>query len=759
MISAIDGSSQINVQDVRSVPQLPVNFSSMADSKNVDEFPHLKNVQLPYIENEHVDMLIGSGCTQAFIVEDQAVGAPGEPYAAKYPLGWTIIGPSKRSSNDPATVNLQHEITNEQLSLQIQAMWDHDCRDLASSKTSMSIAEKSITKVNGRYQVKIPFKTNPKLIPNNKQVAAKRLTYLKHKFIRQPDLKANYTKTMNGYLKDGYLREVTDSQLQEEGSHGVWYVPHHAVTHPKKPGKVRVVFDCLAQFQGKSLNDHTYMGPDLVNSLLGILIRFREKPVAVMGDIEMMYLRTQVYPKDQKFLRILWFPGGDIRVTQRVYCMTSNLFGAGFSGFNANFALRRCADDGIGRYDPDVIRSVHENFYVDDFIMSVNDNATAIKYIKQLRCLLSEGGLRLHKWMSNSRDVLQSVSESERAGSVKELDKSTNLPTDRTLGVNWNADKDAFTFNVELQRKAVDLPVTKRTILSTAASLFDPLGFLAPILLILKLLMQNLFREKLDWDDPAPETLKNQWYQWLDELPHISSIFIDRCLQPESYFTAPTIELHYFCDASESAYGAVCWEILRQSDGNSKISFIMGKARVAPLKLVTIPRLELCGAVLAARLHETIFGQMRSKVSKTYFWCDSMTVLRYIRKTTSRFKTYVANRISIIQDLTRVRDWRRIDGSLNPADLASRGFMPSEREKLKLWHNGPEFLKTGQYPEKNTEAETVDTDEECTAMLKKAPSTFLDDAITRCGTWKNLLRVIMICLQYAASNLKRRNQE
>ena len=467
--------------------------------------------------------------------------------------------------------------------------------------------------------------------------------YLKNKLTRQPQLKESYVKTMNGYLKDGYLRPVTDEELQEEGSFGVWYVPHHAVTHPKKPGKVRVVFDCSAQFQGKSLNDHTYMGPDLVNSLLGILIRFREKPVAVMGDIEMMYLRTQVYPEDQKFLRILWFPDGDMQATPRVYCMTSNLFGAGFSGFNANFALRRCADDGIGRYDPDVIRSVHENFYVDDFIMSVNDNATAIKYIKQLRCLLSEGGLRLHKWMSNSRDVLQSVPESERAGSVKELDKSTNLPTDRTLGVNWNADKDAFTFNIELQRKAIDLPVTKRTILSTAASLFDPLGFLAPILLIPKLLIQNLFREKYDWDDPAPENLKNQWHQWLGELPNISSIFIDRCLKPVSGRTVSTVELHYFCDASESAYGAVCLEIVRQNNGKSDVSFVMGKSRVAPLKLVTIPRLELCGAVLAARLHETISGQMRSKVSKTYFWCDSMTVLRYIRNTTSRFKTYVAN--------------------------------------------------------------------------------------------------------------------
>ena len=214
MITAIDDSTTINVQDVRSVPQLPVNFSSMADSKNMNEFSHLKDIMLPNIENEHVDILIGSGCTQAFIVEDQAVGAPGEPYAAKYPLGWTIIGPSKRTMNEPAIVNLQSEVTNEKLSEQIQKLWNHDCIDASSSKRAMSledktavkIAESSIRKVEGRYQVRIPFKTSPRLIPNNRSVAEKRLRYLKNKLIRKPHLQESYIKTMSGYLRNGYIR-------------------------------------------------------------------------------------------------------------------------------------------------------------------------------------------------------------------------------------------------------------------------------------------------------------------------------------------------------------------------------------------------------------------------------------------------------------------------------------------------------------------------------------------------------------------------
>ena len=133
---------------------------------------------------------------------------------------------------------------------------------------------------------------------------------------------------------------------------------------------------------------------------------------------------------------------------------------------------------------------------------------------------------------------------------------------------------------------------------------------------------------------------------------------------------------------------------LNTMDGEIRISFVIGKSRLAPIKLVTIPRLELCGAVLASRLHELVSKKLQFKIGRMYFWTDSMTVLRYLRNTKSRFKTFVANRIAVIQDLTNVDDWRHIPGELNPADLASRGFMPSEPEKLLVWHEGPAFLKT-----------------------------------------------------------------
>ena len=435
-------------------------------------------------------------------------------------------------------------------------------------------------------------------------------------------MKDVYVKTMQSFLTDGYARPLRNDEIQEDKSHGIWYVPHHGVINPKKPGKVRVVFDCASKFKGKSINDHMYTGPDVLNTLLGVLLRFRQERVAIVGDVEAMYHRVRVYEEDERFLRFLWWKDGNLNEKASQFCMTVNIFGAAPSGFIANTALRRCADDGIGTCHPDVVKSVHENFYVDDYLMSVPDESTAISHVREIRSLLSKGGFRLHKWMSTSKRVLETIEPTERAGAVKEINEDTDLPRERALGVHWNVQTDAFIFNIDLKEKATSVPVTRRTILSIAASLFDPIGFLAPITLIPKLIMQELCRSKLEWDDHAPEDLVKRWEDWLQEMPLLTNTQITRCLKPEILDREMTTELHFFADASEVAYGAVCYLKVRYAN-HFRVSFIIGKSRLAPIKLVTIPRLELCAAVLAARLSELVKKELRLPVSDTYFWTDS----------------------------------------------------------------------------------------------------------------------------------------
>ena len=766
MLRSLDSGEEFEIKKIRSVQQIPVKLSAVASNSDLKQYAHLSDIHLHSASTQEINLLIGSNAPDCFVIHSTRIGRSNEPYAQKTPFGWTVVGPMRckeqHEAIPPSNVNLLQAVSNDELSAQMSRFWKHDFPDaIHSSKSEYSIEDKiaerivrpTVKKVNGRYLCKMPFRTRPQDIPNNRTLAETRMKYLCRKLQRDDTVKGAYVKCMEGYIRDGYAKKVSDSEMKNDGQYGVPYVPHHAVTNPKKPGKVRVVFDCAAKYAGKSLNDHLYTGPDIVNSLLGDLFRFRQEPVAIVGDVEMMYLRIKVYPEDEKFLRILWWTGGDLDKQPETYSMTSQIFGAASSGFNATLGLRACADDGIGKFDADVIRSVHRNYYVDDYLMSVSDVPTVKSYVDQLQRLLAAGGFRLHKWMSTERDVLEAIEPSERAGTVKEITDDTTLPCERALGVTWNVERDRFVIDVDLKSKAADLPVTKRTILSVAATLFDPLGFVAPVTLIPKLLMQELCRQHLDWDDEAPENVKELWRNWLEDLPSLKHNCVQRCFKPKDCRGELTTELHHFCDASEKRYGAVSY--LKTSDKNDhvRISFLMGKSRLAPLKQMTIPRLELCGAVLAARLHEVFALETDLRIDKVFFWCDSMTVLGYIRNTTSRYKSFVANRLAVIHDLSEVNQWRHIEGTSNPADLASRGIAATDEDMLNLWLNGPAFLKDANYPvEKEScfNRDKISDEDEKTAdvMVTSKSEHLINSLIHRCSTWTKARNVVKYVLQF-----------
>ena len=762
-ITSLDNGETFCLENTRSVEQIPVKLSSVASAADLTHYAHLSDLPLHSASTQEINLLIGSNAPNCFVIHSTRIGRGDEPYAQQTPFGWTVVGPLRYKHEDdvPSNVNLLQSVSNDELSAQMSRFWKHDFPDaIHSSKAEYSIEDKiaerivrpTVKKVDGRYLCKMPFRTRPQDIPNNRTLAETRMKYLCRKLQKDDSVKAAYVKCMEGYIQNGYARKVCDAELMSDGHYGVSYVPHHAVTNPKKPGKVRVVFDCAAKYAGKSLNDHLYTGPDIVNSLLGVLFRFRQERVAIVGDVEMMYLRIKVYPEDEKFLRILWWTGGDLEKKPDTYSMTSQIFGAASSGYNATLGLRACADDGIGQFDADVIRSVHRNFYVDDYLMSVSDVPTAKSYIDQLQRLLAAGGFRLHKWMSSERDVLEAIVPSERAGTVKEITDETTLPCERALGVTWNVERDGFVIDVDLKEKAADLPVTKRTILSIAATLFDPLGFVAPVTLMPKLLMQELCRLHLDWDDQAPENIQEDWKNWLEELPSLKDICVPRCFKPKVFRNEIPNEIHHFCDASEKGYGAVSYLKMSDENNHARISFLIGKSRLAPLKPMTIPRLELCGAVLAARLHEVFMRETDLKINKVFFWCDSMTVLGYIRNTTSRYKSFVANRLAVIHDLTEVHQWHHVDGTMNPADLASRGIVASEREKIQFWLQGPAFLRDKVYPESEAKSSLSDElereDEGHVLASTNLESQFILRLIERCSTWTKVQNVLRYVLKF-----------
>ena len=554
---------------------------------------------------------------------------------------------------------------------------------------ALAIMESSVRRVSGRYQVALPWRGQPPYLPNNRVAVEKRLSLLKKRFHRDPEFFARYKAAVNDYIAKGYAKQVPVEELYPNGR-PLWYLPHHAVFHPHKPDKLRVVFDCAARFKGTSLNDQLLHGPDLTNSLFGVLQRFCQEPVALVSDIEAMFHQVKVDPLDSDALRFLWWPNDDLSAQPIEYRMEVHLFGSTSSPSCANFCIRKTAQDNIGNFSHQVIDTVLKNFYVDDCLKSVQSSCAAIDLRSQLCELLQKGGFRMTKWSCNSKDVLETIPNADRAPSIFDLDlKAEELPIERTLGVQWSMETDMFIFKLLPK----DKPYTRRGILSVTSSIYDPLGIVSPVVLSAKKLIQDLCKQGLSWDEEIKEEAAIRWKRWLSELPKLSQISLARCLKPPDFGVADVTELHHFADASQIAYGAVSYARFVNEERNAvHCSFIVGKSRLAHVKPMTIPRLELSAAVVTVKLDRTLREKLEIKIDRSVFWSDSTAVLQYIKNEDKRFHTFVANRLAVIHDGLKPSQWNFVESPRNPADDASRGLTPEELLLQDRWFKGPEFL-------------------------------------------------------------------
>ncbi|KAM3875257.1 uncharacterized protein ACN63O_000311 [Diretmus argenteus] len=456
-----------------------------------------------------------------------------------------------------------------------------------------------------------------------------------------------------------------------------------------KKQKIRVVFDCGASYKGMTLNEQLLQGPDMTSSLVGVLTRFRQEQVAVMADVESMFHQVKVPPEDVDLLRFLWWPDGDVSQESQEYRMEVHLFGATSSPSCASYALRRCAEDNKDRFDSAVVDAVLHNFYVDDCLRSVASEQEAVKLHQDLKAICHTGGFRLTKWMTNNRNVLSSIPQEDRATEVKDLDlDQDSLIIERALGVQWCILTDQFKFRVNIQQK----PLTRRGILSMMSSVYDPLGMLSPVILPARNVLQELSRLRTGWDDAVPDHLALQWSKWMEELHQLTDFGVDRCFKPPEFGDTVEARLHHFSDASETGYGTVTYLVQKNSSDQIHCSFVLGKARVAPLKTTTIPRLELTAATLAVKVDVLLRKELQLPLSDSKFWTDSTAVLKYIANENIRFKTFVANRIAIILQASKVQQWSYINTELNPADCASRGQRVSVFMQNEVWISGPAFL-------------------------------------------------------------------
>ena len=389
----------------------------------------------------------------------------------------------------------------------------------AEDERFLRILENGVKKQSdGRYEIPRPLKSNNACLPNNRQLAVKRWNQLNANFKKNPKFFADYQTFMKDLTSQWTERVPADRLEVQDGR--VNYVPHTGVYHLKKPGQIRVVFDCSAQYNGVSLNDYLLQGPDFMNDLLGILCRFRQESVAFMKDIKSMFHQFVVSEEHRDLLRFFWWLNGDPSKEVAEYRMKAHLFSASSSPGCAHFGLRRAADDGEEEFGADAATFIRNNCYVDDGLKSVPTVSEAIHLIKASQDICERACLRLHKIVSNKREVLEAI-PADHAKGIKELNLAVDpLPIERALGVMWCVESDSFRFRIELR----DRPLITRGVLSVVGSIYDPNGYLAPVTLKRKQILQQMCKDKLAWDSPVPDYLRPEWEKWRQEIIEVGEV-------------------------------------------------------------------------------------------------------------------------------------------------------------------------------------------------------------------------------------------
>ena len=599
----------------------------------------------------------------------------------------------------------------------------------------------TVTFGNGRYQVSLPWKSaehKGRLLDNYSHVE-KRFKSLMRKLEANHSLKESYDDYFMELEGKGIIEEV---KLEDPEAEVVHYLPHRPVIrNESKTTKVRPVFDASARgVNGVSLNDCMEVGQNLTPDLIQVLLRYRRWKYSLCGDIQRAFLQIELKPSDRDVQRFLWDVNGQVRHMR----LNRMAFGNASSPFLLNATIKHHLDKfGKSR----TVQELQDNLYVDDWLTGADTEQELTQMMLEAQGIMNKGSFPLAKWITNS---------SEAKGEIKALsDKPTEgQNSQKVLGVHWNNIDDCFQFSA--CHEVNGLLFTKRRLLGLVAQQFDPLGLLTPFTITLKTLFQETWRDKHEWDTVLPNEIQMKIENWIQDLKIISTWKVPRRMTDQSWSDLQNIELIAFADASPRAYGC-CVYLRTQSRNKTSVNLIMSKAKVAPLKSVTLPRLELLAACLAARLTRYVKGALQlSDNTKHLCYTDSKITKAWIQGDPNRWKQFVRNRVLEIQDLTDKKNWKYCPTNSNPADLLTRGENAHTLIRSKKWLHGPEWLTNGCM-EDNGEDNSVELDivggvnEEalkeqpvCTLVQGKQPILQYD----RFSSLSKLIRVLSLVFKF-----------
>ncbi|XP_055959109.1 uncharacterized protein LOC126831638 [Patella vulgata] len=620
------------------------------------------------------------------------------------------------------TINLDKQLERH-MTLESWGLGTQECTTSNEDEMAIQKFKESVffDHCSGHYEVALPFREESLPLKDNMDVVLKIMLRTERQLLRSPEKMKMYNEAMDDYVKRGFAKELSEDEVKWALNQEHMFLPHHPVIKDSVSTALRVVFNAShkASPEDSSLNEALLPGPKLQPDLCQILLRFRINRFAVAGDVTKMFCMTNLAPAHWRYQLYLW-RGGDTTISPKIYAMVTLMFGVTSSPYLAIQTMRHHLDKYSQSYS-DEVNEIRENMYVDDFLFGGSDEDQVQELCHNSIKILSEGGWQLRKFSSNSQHVLESLSPEQRmTNSLISFDDEEKLEAgiSTTLGLVWDTRRDTFGIKVMESLLKPAKKVTKRVIVSRFSSIFDVFGFVGPFTLQMKIIVQKLWKQKYDWDEPVPKGIESEYRIWESELHKLNEIWIPRW----TYLDPAVLEsqLCGFADASSYALGGVIFLRVVDTTGGIRITFLMAKSKVAPVKAVTIARLELVAALLLSKMITFIKEAFTTVNPDVHLWTDSSIVISWLSRPSYDWKTYVRNRVQKIQELTSGCEWHHIPGIENPADIHSRGSNLSALMENDLYWKGPYWL---QLPISSWQSSTPTDPEEEELAREKASTT------------------------------------
>ncbi len=524
-----------------------------------------------------------------------------------------------------------------------------------------------------RYYVTWPKKTDLHNLPDNYGLSFGRFTSLTKRFKSDPDLLMKYNTIIQDQLQKGIVEKVDTSVNTSSKVH---YLPHHPVITPDRTTtKVRIVFDGSSKQNANctSLNESLYRGPVILPDLCGILIRCQETPYVLTSDVEKAFLQIGLQMNDRDLTRFLWYKNPTIPKVEgnmQVYRFTRVTFGV----ISSPFLLGATLKYHLQKQNTPLCQKILNNVYVDNVLIMVDSIEEGNMSYQEAKTIFTMASMNLREWTCNSKDVMNSIPKEDHAKSS----------TAKLLGMIWDSTLDQLKI-APLKKTPISHP-TKREVLELVSTVFDPLGFLAPSIIIGKLFLKNLWQEKIAWDQVIPDKMLPEWVDLCTSLQQCGDVCFPRYIGLSGSTTQTS--LISFVDASTLAFGAAVY-IRIQKEDTVVTRLMFAKTRVASTG-ISMPRLELLAILIGTRALKFVSTQLSQCIGDMILYSDSKCALQWL-VSQKPLTTFVTNRVREIvsnKDIT----FRYVSSLDNPADIASRGMSLPELLHTKLWWNGPPWL-------------------------------------------------------------------